>query len=193
MSGEKKMPLFQAESVAVRFINLVTPHCLKVSIAGSVRRKCEEVGDIEIVVVPRDEMALDILFPEGYPGIVVNGSRLKRFKYPQYDLQLELYITNLNDYGRILAIRTGSSAFSHLALASAWNRMGWCGTSEGLRRKKQCLHKGTIWKIKPECKDNIEKPPAFETEEAFFNFLNMPFVPPEKRNWVSKKHEEYNY
>jgi DNA polymerase/3'-5' exonuclease PolX len=191
MSDGVKMPLSRAQGIADRFIKLIDPVSLMLSVAGSVRRQVALVGDIEIVAVPGDEFSFETLFPEGYPGLVVNGSRLKRFIYPESKIQIELYITSKHDYGRILAIRTGSSAYSHGLMTQA-NRLGWCGTVDGLRRKRECDHKGSTWKIKPEYKLNPTKPPDFETEESFFEFLKMPWISPKERSWISND-PAYNY
>jgi DNA polymerase/3'-5' exonuclease PolX len=192
MSTGQKIPLTKARNVADRFIKYITPYCEKVCIAGSVRRECEYVGDIEIVVTPLNVFSMGLAFSEGYKGMVVNGTRLKRFKYPESGIQIELYIVlNEWDYGRILAIRTGSSAYSH-HLAVRWGRIGWAGTEDGLRRKVECNHKGNTWKIKPEYKIAPTLPPRFETEEDFFAFLSIEWLHPNQRSWVSAK-EEYNY
>lgn len=192
MSTGPKIPIDKANAVAARFLNLIGPFVEKAEIAGSVRRKCKEVGDIEIVCVEQPFNTLDSLFHDNYPGIVVNGSRLKRFKYPKDNIQIELYISAPHDYGRILAIRTGSSAFSHIKLAITWNRRGWCGTEHGLRRKSECDKKGSKWVLKPEYKGKETKPPAFNNEFDFFDFLGIPWIPPEQRNWTSQ-HNELNY
>jgi DNA polymerase/3'-5' exonuclease PolX len=193
MSSGDKIKLEKAMNVARRFLALIEPYTEKREIAGSVRRGCKEVGDIEIVCTENPFNSLDNLFTEGFQGMVVNGSRLKRFKYPKDKIQVELYIAQPHDYGRILAIRTGSSAFSHIKLAITWNRLGWCGTSDGLRRKSECVKKGSTWKLKPEYKKlGCAKPPPFNTEVDFFNFLGIPWVPPGERNWTSK-HNELNY
>lgn len=191
MSSEHKIPLTKAKIVAERFMKYLEPHISKMSIAGSVKRECPMVGDIEIVCIAKDEFSLGIAFPEGYPGLVVNGSRLKRFKYPGSGIQIELYIVvNEGDWGRILAIRTGSSVYSrHLAMQ--WNRRGWCGTEDGLRRKSECDKKST-WKIKPEYKNCPTLPPPFNTEKEFFAFIGVEWIEPVKRSWVSSK-PEYNY
>jgi DNA polymerase/3'-5' exonuclease PolX len=191
MSGEKRIPLAVAKNVADRFIKYLEPFASKISIAGSVRRECEYVGDIEVVVVAKDEFSMGRAFPEGFKGMTVNGARLKRFIYPESGIQIECYITTEADYGRILAIRTGSSAFSHINLAMRWNRLGWAGTENGLRRKVECDHKST-WKIKPEYKLCPTLPPVFDTEEKFFEFLGLEFVPLKQRSWTSKE-EVYNY
>lgn len=191
MSTGEKIKLEKAMNVARRFLVLIEPYTVKREVAGSVRRGNAEVGDIEIVCTENPFNSLDNLFHKGYPGMVVDGKRLKRFKYPKDKIQVELYIAQPHDYGRILAIRTGSSAFSHIKLAVTWNRLGWCGTEHGLRRKSQCEKKST-WKLKPEFKGNEIKPPTFDTEVDFFNFLGIPWIPPSERNWTSK-HGELNY
>ena len=188
---EHRIPLAVAKNVADRFMKYLAPYIIKGSIAGSVRREVEYVGDVECVVIPKDAFSMGICFPEGYPGMVVNGSRLKRFKYPDKGIQIELYIVvNESDWGRILAIRTGSSAYSH-HLAVRWGRIGWAGTEDGLRRKVECDRKST-WKIKPEYKAVPTLPPAFNTEEEFFAFLGIEYIHPKARSWVSSK-AEYNY
>lgn len=192
MGGDSKIPLAKAVQVAQRFLKLIQPHVVKAEIAGSVRRQCKEVGDIEIVCVEDPLNALDNLFHKGYKGIVVDGPRLKRFKYPEAKIQIELYITSEQDFGRILAIRTGSSAYSHIKLATTWNRNGWCGTSEGLRRKKEREKKGNVWKLKPEFKGRETFPPPFYTEADFFDFLEIEWIPPSSRNWKSK-FDKINY
>ena len=192
MSSGDKISLAVAKQIADRFMGYIEPFVLTSSIAGSVRREVPMVGDIEIVCIPIDEFSMGLAFPEGYPGLVTNGVRLKRFKYPEKKLQIELYITTESDYGRMVAIRTGSSAFSHINLAIRWGRMGWAGTADGLRRKIECDKKGNVWRIKPEYKNCPTLPPVFETEEDFFAFLGIPWIPPAKRSWKSK-HEEINY
>jgi DNA polymerase/3'-5' exonuclease PolX len=189
MSSETKMPLAKAQAIAERFINYIKPFCKEVCVAGSVRREVEYCGDVEVCCIPLDEFAMGRCFPEGYAGMVVNGTRLKRFKYAN-NVQIELYITTQADYGRILAIRTGSSAFSH-HLAMQWNRRGWCGTEDGMRRKDECDHKST-WKIKPQYKSCPTLPPIFATEEQFFAFIGVDYIHPTARSWVSNK-PEYNY
>jgi len=148
--AKNKIPVDKAIQFAQRFMAKIRPYVEKMEIVGSVRRCCLEVGDIEICCVDKAIEGLDIIFGDGnFRGMVVNGKRLKRFKYPESNLQIELYITSPEDYGRILAIRTGSATFSHHKLAVTWNRLGWAGTSDGLRRKKECEKKGGKWVYKP--------------------------------------------
>jgi len=181
---KKQIPLPSALNIGNRFRKVIEPHCEKVIMAGSVRRMKPMVGDIELVCLPAEPNSLNGFLNE-YPGIIINGERLKRFFYPKSGIQIELYIPRPYDFGRILAIRTGSSVFSHSVLAVQWNRLGWCGTSEGLRRKAECIHGTSLWKIKKDFKDNPTLPPVFETEESFFEFLGLKWIPPEQRSWTS--------
>ena len=179
--------------VAGRFMKYLEPYVSQMSVAGSIRRECSEVHDIEVVVVAKDEFSMGQAFPEGYKGMTTNGTRLKKFVYGQeamYPIHIELYITTMADYGRQLAIRTGSSAFSH-HLAMQWNRKGYAGTEDGLRLKRECDHKST-WRIKPQYKSCPTLPPIFATEEAFMSFIGVAYLPPKERSWVSSN-QEYNY
>lgn len=190
-TSENKIHLVVAKNVARRFMALMEPYISKGSVAGSVRREVEFVHDIECVVVAKDEFSMGQCFPMGFKGLTINGTRLKKFFYPESGIHLELYITSEKDYGRMLAIRTGSSAFSHIQLAVRWGRIGWAGTEDGLRRKSECIHKST-WKIKPEYKLCPTLPPAFNTEEKFFAFIGAKWIPPQERSWVDTK-GKYNY
>ncbi len=190
--SDGRIPLSTAKSVAERFIRFIEPACSKVSIAGSVRRECEFVGDVEVCAIAKDEFAMAKLFPDNFKGLVVNGERLKRFIYPDSGIQIELYLPQSFDYGRILAIRTGNAAYARLQLMTQANRLGWIGTSDGLRRKKECEKRGGVWKILPEYRFTPTKPPEFPTEESFFEFIQIPWVHPKERSWITQK-EGYDY
>src|SRR5437879_3251534 len=54
LMGEKsKIKLTHARAIADDLIEKITPLCERCEIAGSIRRQKAEVGDIEIVAVPR--------------------------------------------------------------------------------------------------------------------------------------------
>jgi len=188
---EHKLPLAVAKNVAERFITYLTPYVSKVSVAGSVRREVDFCGDVEVCAIPKDEFSMSLAFPFGFKGLTINGERLKRFIYPESGIQIELYLPQPHDYGRILAIRTGSSGFAHYLMVEA-NRHGWIGTVDGLRRKKECEKKGSVWKILPQYKTNPTLPPIFSTEMQFFELIGVNYIEPKQRSWVSQN-QEYNY
>jgi DNA polymerase/3'-5' exonuclease PolX len=54
------MPLFfEAMTIAEALVEAIHPHCERVEIAGSLRRRKDVVKDIEICVIPRTEMRPD--------------------------------------------------------------------------------------------------------------------------------------
>lgn len=183
MNNNAKIPRETALKYAYRFLKLIEPYVIKAEIAGSIRREVKMVSDVEIVCLNNLENPLNTLFHKNFKGIVKNGDRYKQFKYPE--VTIDLFIAQPYDYGRILAIRTGSSVYSHKKLAMTWNRAGWCGYTDGLRRKKECEKKGTKWVLKDEYKDNPTLPPVFNTEVDFFNFLGINWIAPKFRNWTS--------
>ncbi|MBU1067521.1 hypothetical protein KKE60_07015 [Patescibacteria group bacterium] len=183
------MTLSTALHYAHGFEDKIKPYCEKTLIVGSIRRMERQIGDVELCVIPKYENGFNILnlACSQIKGLVVDGERLKRFKYDSHDLQIELYITNPAQWGRMVAIRTGSVDFSHGKLAITWNRLGWCGTVDGLRRKSECEKKGKVWKLKPEFKDDYTRCPEFPTEESFFEFLGIEYIQPDKRSWHFNK------
>jgi DNA polymerase/3'-5' exonuclease PolX len=88
------------------------------------------------------------------------------------------------DYYRQLAIRTGSKDYSQKIIARGWLKMGWCGIDdEGLRRQSDSIGKKgndgkTHWKL---VNKNGQKPPAWQSEKEFFNWLGVKYLPPEER------------
>lgn len=57
MGGEgKKWSLAVAAQAACDLVTLLDPACERIEVAGSIRRKCLEVGDLEIVVVPKTKI-----------------------------------------------------------------------------------------------------------------------------------------
>lgn len=179
-SQGSRIPLSRALEGAKAFMELIEPFTVRRQIAGSIRRQVKMVGDIEIVCVENPFNAIDNLIHSEYPGLGVNGPRLKRIIKDK--IQIDLFIAQPLDYGRILAIRTGSATFSHKRLATRWRDLGWCGTEHGLRKIEDCFKRGNKWFVKKERRGQETFPPMFDTEYDFFNFLQIPWIPPEERN-----------
>lgn len=124
-----KLPYSQAASLAERIKAALAPGCSRIEVAGSIRRKKATIGDIEIVCIPRmmtDLFGVEMLDPYGLDYILAelveagrlgeplkNGPAYKQFPVPAVDgLNLDLFITKPDQWGIILAIRTGSADFS---------------------------------------------------------------------------------
>lgn len=194
------MKLQQALSLSSRIVELLRPHTSLIHIAGSVRRQKPEVKDIEILCIPNKISLQQNLFGESSNQTVTGGfvmalEQMTREvikgqtngRYMQIILKggatLDLFMPDPDDYYRQLAIRTGSSKYSHEVIAAAWRRKGWVGTDIGLRRIEDSEAKisgeKTTWKC---INTNGEKPPVWASEEAFFEWLDIKWIHPVNRD-----------
>lgn len=203
-----KLSLSTAEVLAEEYLKKLQPYIFKGMICGSIRRKSRECGDVELVVIPKfgmetvqdlfkepQEVNLLEIFMKKQSGIQMGGNRYKKIHLPLRDTQfgklflpdahyqVDVFITNLNDYGRIVTIRTGSEFYVRTQIAAHWWRMGWAGTEDGLRRKAECNKLPSGWKVREDLKDKLTLPPEFYSEQDFWSFLHIPYVEPERRNW----------
>lgn len=76
MSDSPKRSLAEMQSIALALVGELQPYCARIEIAGSIRRQRPEVGDIELVCVPRIEQR------------VITGCLL-----PQFVNELDQYVT----------------------------------------------------------------------------------------------------
>lgn len=126
------MKLEQATEIAEHIKTILTPHCHRIEIAGSIRRKTPQCGDIEIVAIPKP-YGVD-LFESGIATVVNRWKKVRGelpCKYTQRILPegiaLDLFFATPKNWGMIFAIRTGSAVFSHRVLACGWTRHGFHG------------------------------------------------------------------
>jgi DNA polymerase/3'-5' exonuclease PolX len=159
--------LHHASEIAEKVKAELAPHCLKIEIAGAIRRKAKTVNDIDIVAIPKPYETG--LFENGIAKVVNQWPRLKGTlpcKYTQRllpeGIKLDLFFAKPENWGLILAIRTGSADFAYNVLAKGWVRCGYKSKEGFLYRDGQ----------------RIEIP----TEKKLFNLSGFPQVTdPEKR------------
>lgn len=193
------MEYSKAKNIAVALCYRLQPFCDKINIAGSIRRQKPEVKDIEIVCLPKTYEEKDLFGgvsevrrSEEFKveamllGRVIKGKpsgRMMQIELPE-GVNLDLFIPEPYDYYRQYAIRTGSSQYSNLVIATAWKKLGWCGTENGLRKISECEEvKLPDNKSKWICKKEFPiMPPVWENEEDFFKWLGIPCVHPSKRS-----------
>lgn len=185
------MPLDEAKAKAQDILEKLKPFCDRIEIAGSIRRGCETVGDIEIVCTPTK--VLVAFFDTGHPNDwstnepfrwelntiaptvvrgTVDGHYTQRLLRDQ--TKLDLFMPRPADFGRIFAIRTGSKEFS-CRLALRWTQMGFTGIGGYLTRAGESCKLRGQWIEKGEVV-------AFKTEKAFFDFLGIDYVEPRARS-----------
>ncbi len=167
------MKLIDAQIIAERVRAELAPHCVRCEIGGSIRRKRPEVGDVEIICVPKTIPSglfkdMDIRDP-GFVSTVgqwfpVKG-RADIGKYTQLVLpdgiKLDLFMVTQDNFGLLMAIRTGSAEYSHQILARGWTHLGY--ESKG----------GVLWKD--------GQPTYIREERELFDLIEVPWCPPELR------------
>ncbi|GAP07512.1 DNA polymerase IV [Anaerolinea thermolimosa] len=168
-----RIPLDEAERIARRYADILTPYCERIEIAGSIRRRKAEVGDIEIVVKPRPFVDL-FGHPNGYhdpilAGVLVNksGQRYKQYALPE-GLNLDLFIVlPPAQWGVIFALRTGGAEFSRKLVTS--KKYG------GYLPSLYIIRDGAVRR-----QDTGEVVPTPE-ESDFFALLGLDFISPQER------------
>lgn len=164
------MELSKAQEIANKTLLQLEPHCYRIQIAGSIRRKKAEVKDIEIVAIPK---IYDTgLFESGIATVVNQWEKVKgelewgKCKYTQRILpegiKLDLFFATPKNWGLQLAIRTGSADYSHHVLATGWVKRGYKSVD------------GMLWRNGIEC--------PTEEEIDLFNRIGIPYVEPNERN-----------
>ena len=160
------MEYYRALKIAQNVKEILAPHCHRIEIAGSIRRKKPEVKDIEIVAIPKPYETG--LFASGIAPVVDQWPkslgqlpcRYTQRILPQ-GINLDLFLCEFNNWGYILAIRTGSADFVKM-LASKWKEKGY----KGIRGK--LTYQGKVIGV--------------SEERQLFTRLGVPFLEPENRN-----------
>lgn len=127
---DKRWPYLQALKIATEIKAALSPYCERIEIAGSIRRRKRDVGDIEIIYVPRFEMRKSGFFdhePFNLAGEKINslltggyfsrrpnvkggtswGEMNKLAIHMPSGIATDLFSTTLENWWVTLAIRTG--------------------------------------------------------------------------------------
>jgi DNA polymerase (family X) len=168
--NEKPMNLAHAQKLADRIAEELRPYCSRMEIAGSIRRRRPEVGDIDLVCLASNPIALrdrilrnSALVQDGGMNLIArlsNGVQLDIFlAQPSFK---DLIEQRPGNFGSLLLCRTGSVAHNVFLVEHA-KKLGlkWNPYYGVFDARGQCL--------------------ASETEEEIFKALRLEFVAPEKR------------
>ena len=146
MSEKARIPLAHAEQLAAELVEHLSPACERLEIAGSIRRRRHDVGDVELCAIPRRTPELDLF--GGETGQCVNllvsltddllkagvlqqrldvngrpawGEWMRRAVYKGF--ALDLFSGLEAQWGVLMAIRTGPAAFSHRLVTDTTQRL----------------------------------------------------------------------
>lgn len=200
MSEGEKRPHYLAQSVAKQVVENFASHCQRIEIAGSLRRKKEMVGDIEIVAIPIvDEQKtlwgetasdklhfnkllhhVDFLLQQNKIGKAKDSAGRLRWgeKMRSIDLvaasgeryKIDLFMCKEVNWGNIFLIRTGSRAFSQWMVTKI--------TDGGAMPTNMRQHEGRLWEFALGSWRALE----IREEEEWFNIVDVPYIKPEHRH-----------
>lgn len=180
------MNLKTAYDVAKEVISALWPACERVEVAGSVRRRKLTPKDIEIVFIPKMvlrpmdmfntelEAATDLVIDRLVDQKVLawdeavkrNGPRYKRLIHVTQKVVVELFAAQEDNWGLILALRTGPGDFNKMLVSHPWQG--------GAMPMDMMMRDGYLWQRGEKL--------ASRTEEAFFEQMGLPYWSPEARS-----------
>ena len=163
-------------------------------LAGSLRRGSALVGDVEIVLEPRFDadlfgsplctsapldLAIDECVKSGLlawdQSVKRNGPRYKRLVICALNLPLDLFLTGPDNWGNILAYRTGDADFSRLLVTQRYKGgllPNWMRCGDGRLYGRAADYPD--YKEAPDVNEYTENVLSCPTEEAFFFWLWLP-------------------
>lgn len=181
------MKFEKAEQIAKKLLEILAPECSRITIAGSIRRRKPEVGDIEIVCIPNKNPIKPKYHSNGFClkvfslGLLVKG-KVKDGKYLRVDLDrkkfganiaVDIFVATEENYAMTQFIRTGSAAFCS-AIFSRLNRIGITSTGSVLSAFKST----TVNRRPVQIGDKI----PIETEQDVFDLIGEKWIDPQDRN-----------
>jgi len=133
-----KIALERAEKIAEELKTLLTPACERIVIAGSIRRRKPEVGDIELLVIPRYVAGVDQLdreigalviqrvlsFRLNKRGSRTYGPKNKLMVHLPSGIGVDIFSTDEECWPVSLVVRTGGET-TNKRIAMAAIRKGW--------------------------------------------------------------------
>ncbi len=167
-TAKKRMTLKQAQKIASGFLKSITriPGIQQATIAGSLRRKKETVGDIDIVLTADEKkwkriIATIVKLPQVKKIIAAGKTRASLLLGPQL-IQADIRVVHDDEYGAALLYFTGSREHT-IQLRTIAKQKGWKLNEYGVFNAK------------------TGKRMAGNTEEEIYQLFGFPYIPPEQR------------
>lgn len=179
MSDTAKRPYALMSQMANQLVKKLTPACERIEVAGSIRRRKQMVGDIEIVLIPKHitdlfgaptgTTEIDVLLSQWPINRIKNGQKYKQFTFTGNSGDLytvDLFIQpDPATWGVNFLIRTGSSEFSH--------RIVTAKSQGGLMPDDLAVREARVWR------NGVAMPTPEERD--VFELWGMDYIKPEER------------
>lgn len=188
MSTGTRVDLLTGIRTAEFLVALLDSATDRIEVAGSIRRGKPDVGDVELVAVPRLEEMPDGLFGSvtvnhltervdrliadgilaSHPTDPKRGERYSKIVDPDSGLQVDLFSATAQTFGLIYLIRTGPEAYSHQFVTDLRRR--------SLHSANGQLHRGGLG-----CGSYVCEVVPTPEEADVYRAADWPYVRPEMR------------
>jgi DNA polymerase (family 10) len=165
---EHRIAFTEAEKISTNILNAIVkiPGVIKATVAGSIRRKKETIGDIDIVIVAAQKNWKKIINKfiklPFVREVKASGETKTSVIIKDYNMQVDIRIVHDFEYGAALFYFTGSKEHN-IKLRTLAKQHGWKINEYGVFEEK------------------TGKRLAGETEQQIYDLFGLPFIPPEKR------------
>ncbi len=171
--GQERMNLGTAAEIARVFICALQdlPEVKRIAAAGSLRRGCETVRDIDILVDSARPQAVMEAFVHLPQVKTINAhGETKSSILTKENVQVDLRVVGSESFGAALLYFTGSKSFNI--------KLRQLAIKKGMKVSEYGIF---------EVKGAAEKMLAGKTEEECFKALGLPFIPPELREEIGEE------
>jgi DNA polymerase (family 10) len=187
MTDKQRFPRHEALAVADEFLAYLMPFCDRIAIAGSLRRRKPDVGDIEILYIPGTEEREDVsklfekktvnlvdeelasLVEEGFLerrknslGREVYGEKNKLMRHVPSGIPVDLFAATTDNWWSLFVCRTGPAELN-VHICSAAQAKGW------------------KWKPYEGFTDEAGRIHYPKSEQEVFAFVGLGFIEPWER------------
>ncbi len=168
----ERHPLAKADEAAARLIAWLTPHAERIAIAGSIRRRRETVGDIDVVVIPRIDEEKDMW------GTVIGRRNVTLAEIQRRSSEAGWSL--IKDGPEITSVQAGSwQTEFYWATPSNWGSVLLCRTGSPQHNIWVCdeaKRLGGKWHVSVAL--YLDHQRIGDTEEAIYAALGIPFLDP---------------
>jgi len=154
------MRLQKAQKLAKQIVEQIHPHCERIEIAGSIRRRKQECRDVDVVLIPKSFLwprIIATLQRTMDAEVIKRGESIAQLTIK--GVNVDLYVASPETYEALILIRTGS-AEHNIKLSMLAQKKGLKLTHKGLTRGDVVIAR---------------------TEREIFESLDLPYKNPEER------------
>lgn len=161
--GKGRMPLYEALQIAEEFLEYLSKSkdILEAQPLGSLRRRLATIGDIDLAICtsqPSRAMKYALSYPQ-ISSVITQGDKVSHVKLIN-GLEVDLKISLPDSWGSLLQHYTGSK-LHNIHLRTLAKEKGYSLSEYGITQKNKLNR--------------------FTSEEKFYRFLGMDYIPPEMR------------